>query len=111
LEPWELERIKEKVQKMAGRLEVTVFAPDNRYRIWYYPPDGVALYARMVWDEAHHRERSKKAWPREILDAMENRHTKVHVRVKNGGKVDGWFGAEHDMKPVGSLYRYIADLG
>jgi hypothetical protein len=39
-EPWELERIKEKVQKMAGRLEVTIFSPANRYRIWYYPPDG-----------------------------------------------------------------------
>jgi hypothetical protein len=110
LELWELERIKDKVEEMEGRLEVTIYAPDNtRYRVWYFPRDDVALYAKTVWDEDR-RERPDKVSPGSILEALKNTDTKVRVRVKNDSTIESWFGSEPDMNPLDDVYRYTIHL-
>ncbi|MGA2462642.1 MAG: hypothetical protein ABSF82_14585 [Candidatus Bathyarchaeia archaeon] len=111
MEIWQLERIKDKVEELEGRLEVRIFALDGTiYKIWYYPRDDVALYGKLVLDEEKRRERSEKAWPRTLLEAMKHRDTKVQVRIRNNGRTEKWFGSEPDMSPLDEVYRYVVEL-
>lgn len=111
MEIWQLERIKEKVEELAGRLEVKIYAPDRSiYRIWYYPPDDVALYARVIMDERKH-EKSEKAWAPELVEALRNPATKVRVGIRSTeGNEERWFGSERDMSPLDEIYQYTMDL-
>jgi len=111
LELWQLERIRQKVGQMKGRLKVTIFAPDSStYKVWYFPRDDVALYGRTVWDDKRKREKNDKVSPHILLDALKESHTKVDVEFKNGKKIRAWFGAEHDMLPVTRVYEYVNEL-
>jgi hypothetical protein len=112
LQLWQLERMKDKVEELEGRLEVRIYAPDEAiYKIWYYPRDDVALYGKLAMDEEKHRERSEKAWVNELLEAMRNPDTKVQVRVRNNEGTERWFGSEPDMAPLDEVYKYVLELG
>jgi hypothetical protein len=112
LESWQLERVKDKVEELQGRLEVRVYAPDEAiYRIWYYPRDDVALYGKLVVDEEKRHERSEKAWPGTLLEAMRHPDTKVQVRIRNNERTERWFGSEPDMSPLDEVYGYVVELG
>jgi len=109
LEAWQLERIKEKVEEMTGRLEVKIYTPETIYRIWYYPPDDIAHYARVVMNEQKHREKSKKAYAHELLEALKNPGTKVRVK-ETDKKERKWFGREPNMSPIDEIYDYTMKL-
>lgn len=111
MQGWQIERIRSKVDEMAGALNVRIFDSDGRiFQIWYNPSDDVALYARTVWDEALERERNTKAWLKDILQAANAKGTRIFVRYRNNEKKSFWFGPEGDMKPIGTAYAYIMSL-
>jgi hypothetical protein len=112
LQLWQLERIRDQVEQLEGRLEVKIYAPDEAiYKIWYYSRDDVALYAKLVMDEEKRRERSEKAYANTLLEAMANPNTKVQVRVRNKERTERWFGSEPDMSPLDDVYQYVIELG
>lgn len=112
MQGWQIERIRSKVDEMAGALNVRIFKDDGAvFQIWYNPSDDVALYARTVWDEALQRERNIKAWLKDLLQAVNAKGTRIFVRYKNNEKKSAWFGPEGDMKPIGAAYAYIMTLG
>jgi hypothetical protein len=111
MQGWQIERIRSKVDEMAGALNVRIFDSEgNVFQIWYNPSDDVALYARTVWDEALERERNIKAWLKDIVQTVNAKGTRIFVRYKNNEKKSVWFGPECDMKPVGTAYEYIMSL-
>jgi len=111
MQGWQIERIRGKVDEMAGALNVRIFdSQGSIFQIWYNPSDDVALYARVVWDEALDRERNVKAWLKDILQTVNAKGTRIFVRYKNNEKKSAWFGPEDDMKPIGAAYAYIMSL-
>jgi len=104
---WQLVRIRGRVREMAGGLDITIYCQnDVKFRIWYNPPDDVALYARVVWNEQLGRPKLEKASEHDLLAALNSEETKVNVECKDG-KESEWFGTDHDMRPIGELYSYV----
>lgn len=98
---------------LAGLLDVTIYSGRDTYRIWYNPADAVALCGKIVWDAEHDKERLTKAWPEQVLAALNAETAKAHVHYKDlsGSKKSAWFGGEPDMRPLGELYAYVMSLG
>jgi hypothetical protein len=108
LERWQLDRIKDKVEELEGRLEVTIYTHDGAvYRIWYYKSDRVALYGKR--EESEGGEHTGKAFATTILEAVE-RGAKMAVNLSGDKKVSKWFGPEPDMAPAEELYKYVMGL-
>jgi hypothetical protein len=104
---WQLVRIRGRVEEMAGGLDIMIYREnDTKFRIWYNPADDVALYARVVWNEQLQRPKLEKAFPHDVLAALNSEETKVNVDCKDGRESE-WFGTDHDMRPIGELYSYV----
>lgn len=111
MQPWQLDRIRNKVEKMAGELSIRIYAADGAvYRIWYNHTDGVALYGREEWNDAEKRDRMKKAWRDEILQILHSGQARINVLYRDGMKASEWFGPERDMKPINEVYQYIMNV-
>jgi hypothetical protein len=111
MQPWQLDRIRAKVQKMRGELTIRIYAPpDMVFKIWYNPNDNVALYGREQWSEAEGRDRLRKAWRDEILRVIRAGKARINVLYKNGVEIEEWFGPESDMKPLKDAYDYITNI-
>ncbi len=108
MERWQLDRIKDKVEELKGRLEVRVYSPDDVYRIWYFERDDVALYGKIRTDEDG--EHIDKSYATTILEAI-GLGARVAVTLSGDRKASKWFGPEQDMAPVEELYRYVMSLG
>jgi len=96
---------------MKGELSVRIYAPKATYKIWYNPNDHVALLGKVVWDDQNQRERLSKAWPDEVLRAMNGEGTRVHVQYRNNEKRSEWFGPDKDnMRPISELFDYVTSF-
>ena len=104
---WQLARTRGRVEEMASGLDIMIYCEnDTKFRIWYNPADDVALYARVVWNEQLQRPKLEKAFPHDVLAALNSEETKVNVDCKDGRESE-WFGTDHDMRPIGELYSYV----
>ncbi len=110
MEPWQLDRIRTKVEKAQGELVIRVYASGKVFKIWYNPNDNVALYGREEWCEAEQRDRLRKAWRDEILRVIRSGKARIHVLYKDGVKAEEWFGPEPDMKPLSEAYNFIVNV-
>lgn len=111
MQPWQLDRIRAKVQKMRGELTIRIYAlPDMVFKIWYNPNDNVALYGREQWSEVEGRDRLRKAWRDEILRVIRTGKVRINVLYKDGVEAEEWFGPEPDMKPLKDTYDYIVNI-
>jgi hypothetical protein len=107
---WQVDFIRSKVDEMKGELGIRIYAGGATYKIWYNPNDDVALLARIKWDEQSRRERLSKAWPDEVLRAINSQGTRIHVQYRNSEKRSEWFGPDRGMKPISEAYNYIASF-
>ena len=111
LQVWEIERLRDAVQKMNGELNIRIFTPnDEVFRIWYNPADRVALYGRVVWNEGEQRERMEKAYLRQIQHAFNQQRVKVRVEYRDGEEMLEWFDREDEDQAAESAYQFVMDL-
>jgi len=107
---WQVDFIKSKVDEMKGELSIRIYASNATYKVWYNPNDEVALLGKVTWDEQSNRERLSKAWPDEILRAMNAQTTRVHIQYRNNEKKSEWFGPDKKMRPIGEIFDYIVSF-
>ncbi len=106
---WQVDFIKSKIDEMKGELDVKIYAAKTAYKIWYNPNDDVALLGKVVWDGM--RERLSKAWPDEVLRAMNEEGTRIHVQYRNNEKRSEWFGPDKkNMRPIDELFDYVTSF-
>ncbi len=107
-QPWQVDFIRGKIDEMKGELSIKVYASGLTYKVWYNPSDDVALLGRVVWDGTSGRERLSKAWPDEVLAALNAPGTRVHVQYRNNEKRSEWFGPDRkNMRPIDELFDYV----
>ena len=107
---WQVDFIKSKVDEMKGELSIRIYASNVTYKVWYNPNDDVALLGKVTWDEQSNRERLSKAWPDEVLRAMNAQATRVHIQYRNNEKKSEWFGPDKNMRPIQETYDYITAI-
>jgi hypothetical protein len=111
MQPWQLDRIRAKVEKMMGEISIRIYAPDGVvYRIWYNSNHNVALYGREEWSETEQRDRLKKAYRGKILQIICSGKARINVLYKDGAKAEEWFGPDPDMKPLKDAYDYVINI-
>jgi len=110
MQGWQIERVRDKVDRMGGELNIRIYLSDDAtFKIWYNPRDDVALYGRVVYDN-NGREGLAKAWLRELLHAVNSKGARIFVQYRNDEKKSAWFGPENDMKPINAAYQYVMSL-
>jgi hypothetical protein len=110
-QPWQIDFIRGKIDEMKGELIIKIYASGATYKVWYNPNDDVALLGRVVWDGVNGRERLSKAWPDEMLAALNTSGTRVHVQYRNNEKRSEWFGPDKkNMRPMGELFDYVTSF-
>jgi hypothetical protein len=104
---WQVDFIRSKVDEMKGDLGIRIYASSTTYKVWYNPNDDVALLGKVTWDEQSNRERLSKAWPDEVLRAMNAQATRIHIQYRSNEKKSEWFGPDKNMRPIQEIYDYI----
>lgn len=111
LQAWEIEQLRDAVQRMDGELNIRIFTPDGEiFRIWFNPADQIALYGRVVWNEKEQRERMMKVYLRQIQRAVNEPKAKVRVEYRDGEKLLEWFDREDSEEAAENAYRFVMDL-
>jgi hypothetical protein len=105
---WKIERMRDGVAKMEGKLNIRIFTSNGEvYRIWYNQSDRVALFGRVVWNEEEQCERMKKVYLKQIADALNAGDVKIRVEYRNAEKEPKWFDREEDENAVEEAYRCV----
>jgi hypothetical protein len=111
LQLWHIEQIRDKVEELEDEINVKIYSQDGVvYKIWYNPVARVALYARVIWDEQHKKERLVKAWPQQILKALNSKAVKIRVERRNDRRYVEWFDSTKDSNAVLNAYNYILSI-
>jgi hypothetical protein len=110
-QPWQVDFIRGKIDEMKGELSIKVYVSGATYKVWYNPNDDVALLGRVMWDGVSSRERLSKAWPDEVLAALNAPGTRVHVQYRNNEKRSEWFGPDKkNMRPIDELFDCVTSF-
>jgi len=108
---WQVERLRDIVDELAGEIKIRVFTPDGSvFQIWYNPRDNCALYGKVSWREGDSREVLEKAWLHQIHTALNTPGVKVRVERRDGVKELPWFNADEDKNAVQKAFLYVLSL-
>ena len=108
---WKVEQLRDAVQRLEGEMNIRIFTIDGQiFRVWYNPADHVALFGRVIWNEAEQRERAEKAYLKQIYRALNQAGVKIRIEYRDGEKLLEWFDSEIDKDAAEKAYRYAMDL-
>jgi hypothetical protein len=108
---WHIEQIRDKVEELEDEINVKIYSQDGTvYKIWFNPMAKVALYAKVIWDDQRKKERLVKAWPQQILKALNSKVVKIRVERRDGGRYVEWFDSTKNPNAVLNAYNYILSL-
>ena len=104
-----LERIKDAVKRLKGRLTVTAYLPDSRdyFKIEYNADQDKGVYAKYTACEGDQRETVEEYWPSRICDVFNT--PSVVACVEFEGRGAEWFDGGEEPTAMERMFRFIVE--
>ena len=104
-----LERIKDAVKRLKGRLTVTAYLPDSRdyFKIEYNADQDKGVYAKYTACEGDQRETVEEYWPSRMYDVFNTSRIVACVEFEGCGAE--WFDSGEEPTAMERMYRFIVE--